>query len=1266
MNPALEAKSAITNALSAFATQPLAAAATTLLESLGYRSQKRLALVPNTPANFLATFAQGRPLNPQHALIADWQSVDFLFQITDDEIRAAAGGNQQLLFDSKGKYNGAAMESYLFFAIALKKPHYTRTELSGITRAVNRLFRMPAMLLFKHGDTLTLAVINRRLHKREESKDVLEKVTLIKDIRFACPHRAHVEILYDLSFEALRKAHDFSNFVTLHAAWQKTLDTSELNKRFFQEIANWYFWACDHVVFPMPKGTPNPDAYKAQSLIRLITRLIFCWFVKEKGLIPEELFDPRALAGLLNDGAKLSAGKGSAYYKAILQNLFFATLNQEMLKRAFRKRSKDPHGRDPHRGITNLYRYEDLFADPKTFLRLMAGIPFLNGGLFECLDKVYRTEEGLPDIRIDGFSDHPKNPLSVPDFLFFGGEQTVDLSAAYGEKRYRQATVRGLIHTFNHYKFTITENTPLDQEVALDPELSGKVFENLLAAYNPETATTARKQTGSFYTPREIVDYMVDEALIAYLGTALDAPQKHAENTKMENQDAEAMRSLRSLAANSSVVEKKLRHLLSYTDEPHQFSPAEVQTLIAAIDNLKALDPACGSGAFPMGLLHKLVFILGKLDPHNEQWKQKQIAKAGEIPDATIREKTLADIEQAFAAGELDYGRKLYLIENCIYGVDIQPIAVQIAKMRFFISLVVDQKVDPAQPNLGVRPLPNLETKFVAANTLIGIEKPAQQLLRNPAIDAKEAELRQVRERHFTARTPATKARCRELDAKLRAEISELLRADGFARETTEKLAHWNPYDQNASADFFDPEWMFGIRDGFDIVIGNPPYVRIQTLTATEPAAVAYYKQRYVSASKGNYDLYVVFVERSLQLLQPRGHLAYILPHKFFNAQYGQPLRELLAGGRHLRHVVHFGDQQIFPGATNYVCLLFLAKAGADACRWVRADDLPAWLATQRAPETALPAARLTAAEWNFAVGPASGLFEKLQRMPVKLGQLAERISQGIRTSANEIYVLDVVSERGGFITARSKHLRKEVVLERGAVSRFLAGREIKAYSIQPSGKVVLMPYRIVSGGAKLIPWKEVATQWPEASAYLEQNRAYLSKREDGRFRGPTWYEFGRNQNIDLMLLPKLLVPDIADRTAFAFDAKGEFAFTSGYGITFKAGVKESPKYLLGLLNSRLLNWFWKRVSTPLRGGFYRYFTQFIEHLPIRPIDFGVAAERAERDALVKLVDQILAAKRANPAADVSAWEREIDERVYRLYGLTPEEIKLVEEGASK
>lgn len=381
-------------------------------------------------------------------------------------------------------------------------------------------------------------------------------------------------------------------------------------------------WAREHVRFPMPPTEKNSEAYISQSLIRLITRLIFCWFVKEMGLIPRELFELPTLSKLLKNGDKLPESKDTTFYKAILQNLFFATLNQEISKRQFRKRNKDPRGRDPHRGITNLYRYEGLFADPKEFLRLVKSIPFLNGGLFECLDRVYRVEENRPDIRIDGFSDHPKNPLSVPDFLFFGEKRTVDLSAAYGQAKYKRATVRGLIHIFNRYNFTVTESTPLDQEVALDPELAGKVFENLLAAYNPETATTARKATGSYYTRRPIVEYMVDEALIAHLKT-------HLETALLSTRDVEA----------------RLRHLFGYNDEPHQFSPEEIETLITAIDNLKAIDPACGSDAFPMGLLHKLVFVLSKLDPCNERWKEKQIAKASEIPDATVREKALKDIE---------------------------------------------------------------------------------------------------------------------------------------------------------------------------------------------------------------------------------------------------------------------------------------------------------------------------------------------------------------------------------------------------------------------------------------------------------------------------------------------------------------------------------------------------------------------------------------------------------------------------------------------
>jgi len=231
---------------------------------------------------------------------------------------------------------------------------------------------------------------------------------------------------------------------------------------------------------------------------------------------------------------------------------------------------------------------------------------------------------------------------------------------------------------------------------------------------------------------------------------------------------------------------------VSWDESGHDFDNQETESLITAIDGLKALDPAVGSGAFPMGILHKLVFILGKLDPRNEQWEQRQIRRvrdavtaAEKIEDAAIRERTVRELEQqivgieeAFNRNELDYGRKLYLIENCLYGVDIQSIAVQIAKMRFFISLIVDQRVDPDTTNLGVRPLPNLETKFIAADTLIGIERPDAQgvLFGNPKINTLKIDLQGIRHRMFTARTPSTKRDLREKDKAIRLSLAEEIR----------------------------------------------------------------------------------------------------------------------------------------------------------------------------------------------------------------------------------------------------------------------------------------------------------------------------------------------------------------------------------------------------------------------------------------------------------------------------------------------------------
>jgi hypothetical protein len=225
----LDVKQNIIASLGAFTSGSLSANALNLFSTLGYNTDRQAPLDKPNYANFKETFfiAQSK-FNEEKALVKDWLYVDLLFQLSKEEIR-----KQISLFDTQ-KVDRTIIETYLFFAISLSKDQYSRTELSNITREVNRLFPMPVMILFKHGQYLTLAVINRRQHKRDENKDVLEKITLIKDIKIETPHRAHIEILFDLSFDELQRKYSFTNFVELHNAWQKTLDTKELNKRFIR------------------------------------------------------------------------------------------------------------------------------------------------------------------------------------------------------------------------------------------------------------------------------------------------------------------------------------------------------------------------------------------------------------------------------------------------------------------------------------------------------------------------------------------------------------------------------------------------------------------------------------------------------------------------------------------------------------------------------------------------------------------------------------------------------------------------------------------------------------------------------------------------------------------------------------------------------------------------------------------------------------------------------------------------------------------------
>lgn len=429
----MKLKRQIESKINDFKNANLFEAGINLFKTLGYNTQRQSRLDNRTFEGFYNDFIDRNDNIPdlekfkQKALTSDWQSIEMLFQLTESEM-----SSQGTLF-SGGKVDNTIIEAYLFFAIELKETDYSRTKLADITRYLNRVFLMPVMVLFKYGGYLTLSVIKRRLHKRDESRDVLKKVTLIKDIKIEDPHRAHTEILFDLSLEELRKKHAVTNFVELDKAWRKTLDSSELNKKFYKELANWYYWTVQHVEFPAD-AEKNTEIRNASSVIRLLTRLIFVWFIKEKDLVTGELFDKSKLDDILNYKDK----NESSFYKAILQNLFFATLSTEKKDRKFRDKNIF-QGKNKDYKNQYVYRYEPLVKNVSEWKKLFENIPFLNGGLFECLDNKEKK------IRIDGFSDRDDNVLKVQDYLFFAEERDIDLNEIYGTKN-KKYKVKGLIN----------------------------------------------------------------------------------------------------------------------------------------------------------------------------------------------------------------------------------------------------------------------------------------------------------------------------------------------------------------------------------------------------------------------------------------------------------------------------------------------------------------------------------------------------------------------------------------------------------------------------------------------------------------------------------------------------------------------------------------------------------------------------------------------------------------------------------------------------
>ena len=964
------------------------------------------------------------------------------------------------------------------------------------------------------------------------------------------------------------------NFATFDEI-KKAFSIEPVTKQFYDEIQSWYLWAMDNVKFPDDyKYSENPEKDReirnATNLIRLITRIIFIWFLKEKGLIPEILFNERDLKEIVKD-----FGNKHNYYNAILQNLFFATLNSKKDQRGWAKNEGFPKNKSNY-GVKTLFRYEDKFLiNENEVLELFKDIPFLNGGLFDCLDK--ENQKGKV-IYIDGFSRNPEKQAMLPDYLFFQeNELRINLSN-YGLGANK--TFRGLINILRSYNFTTDEATPIDQEIALDPELLGKVFENLLASYNPETATTARKATGSYYTPREIVDYMVEESLREYLKTKLPDINQH-----------------------------KLDILLSYSEKVPDFSDEEKQKIISAIDEIKILDPACGSGAFPMGILHKLVYILQKIDPDNKLWYELQYQKALKASEQVFKEKDklereqmLKEINEAFdeSINYPDYARKLYLIENCIYGVDIQQIAIQISKLRFFISLVLDQKVDRTKENFGIRPLPNLETKFISANTLIGLEKPRQLNIRSPEIENKEKELKDIRHRYFTAKTRTEKRSLQEKDRKIRQKIALLLINDGWGEQTANKIASFDLFDQNASADWFDPEWMFGLTDGFDIVIGNPPYGNIlgkDINKNTKKFVLKIFK--YSTPS----DISSPFIEMGFNLLKKKGNLVFIITYAItFNKDFSKS-RELIANNFE-RVLIYTFDRdrcRIFKSMTQSVSILKCFNKNV---------PIKEGIYTSRMFRETPDINSIEVTNCNGYLLPKNSSYSQSHRLP-KIGEKINRqiLEKLLQFNYN---VGSVIKNNGSKIWIRT------------------------------SGNYWYNAFDMKPYDSSEISFLYVDKDFADFIILLMNSSIFYF-----------WFRIygdGRHMNVDI--LESFPLPD--REKILKFNILLNKVRTKFMDKLFSVFDKEHNRFITSSIKSEI-------DLIDLILGKYFYNLDYEEIIHILNYDFEVRGGCKLEEKFYTLVDQILSAKKQNPDADTSHLEHQIDQLVYKLYDLTEEEIKIIE-----
>lgn len=798
------------NSISKFHSEPFIDALKAFFEEL------------KVPVDYLAD----EPASANDILGERYKATNEAHQLIEDVF--ALGMVNDAIFDGTETFKNLAQvkklkadyDGLLLFGVTLKNRKdglpITRSHLAEITRAFNRTFPYtPVTIIFKYGNLISFANSERIQYKQEwREGEKIGKVSLLKDIDTTQPHRGHLAILKQLVIPTTgSKA--VKSFTQLYYYWQSVFSISVLNKNFYEDIIAWFNKAVKDI--KIPDQTAGSEKHK-DFTVRLIARLIFIWFLKELKVVKDDLLLPEFENGEENDLIKPKS-KGTGYYKFILQNLFFNALNSE-------KKDRDKKVFDV---------YAANFADEKSIKEAIFFSPYLNGGLF--------------DIHPNDWCELGKvnNAFSVPDTLFLDKE-------------------KGLNSILARYKFTIAENTPLEEEIAVDPEMLGRIFENLLAEQSDDTKEAARKNAGAFYTPRPVVSYMCRSTLLKHLDTEI----------KPENSKA------------------IIRKLLETT----------------------VLDPACGSGAFPMGMLEEMMQVLTTVDPEGKVW----VAEMMKSKDDEFREH----ISEMFADGQIRYVKKLGLLRSCLFGVDLLEYAIEITKLRCWLSLIVEQRVDFSKENYNLKPLPNLEFKFYKKNSLFRFYKDQNlnNLIDQIDNDKLLKELVNLENQYFIAKSDrhGTKEEIKEKIVKLlervvdsqsdsitkqlnsirsginhlvsnRAAEKEIAKLRKKEKALADELGNLAIF-KNTIKDYFIERVVFpGIfnkeskNPGFDIVIGNPPYVNTKLISSMGISKKLEEEYGYCD------DLYNHFTFRGLELLKSGGLLSYITSDTFLTLQTKKNMR---------------------------------------------------------------------------------------------------------------------------------------------------------------------------------------------------------------------------------------------------------------------------------------------------------------------------------------------------------------------------------------